>query len=73
MDKRHGNGAFTWPDGDKYIGIWYEESRRGLGVLHTLDGRVLNLDWNEAEGANYCLNVPEKFPPTNTAMLEKQN
>ncbi len=38
-DKRHGQGAYTWPDGEKYIGEWRDDKRHGQGTNTWPNGR----------------------------------
>ena len=35
----NGQGTYTWPDGEKYVGKWKDGGRNGQGTLTLADGR----------------------------------
>ena len=35
----HGNGVYTWKDGRKYDGEYYNDKKHGLGTYTWADGR----------------------------------
>jgi hypothetical protein len=37
--KRHGQGTYTYANGDKYVGEWRDGKRHGQGILTYADGR----------------------------------
>ena len=37
-NKKHGKGTFTWEDGDKYVGEWWNDKRHGKGTFTWEDG-----------------------------------
>ena len=53
--KLHGDGVFTWPDGRKYEGHYFENFRNGPGVYTWPDGRTLDTVWykNIAVGEDF--------------------
>ena len=38
MIKNNGQGTYTWPDGDKYIGEYKDDKRNGQGTSTSPDG-----------------------------------
>lgn len=51
--RRHGKGAFTWTNGDTYIGHWKDGLANGEGVL-TIKGSVY-----VGTFVNGCINTPD--------------
>ena len=45
----HGQGTFTFPDGEKYVGEWRNDQRHGQGVVTTPDGTDYVGQWKEGE------------------------
>mmetsp|Transcript_23099 Transcript_23099/g.19391 ORF Transcript_23099/g.19391 Transcript_23099/m.19391 type:complete len:436 (+) Transcript_23099:94-1401(+) len=43
--KRHGNGMFTWFDGESYQGMWYMGLPHGLGVAEFTSGAAYCGEW----------------------------
>lgn len=41
----HGKGVFTWADGRKYEGEYYDDKKQGHGIFHWPDGRQYNGFW----------------------------
>lgn len=41
----HGQGVFTWADGRKYEGDYYDDKKQGRGVFTWPDGRMYNGEW----------------------------
>ena len=40
MDKKHGQGVFTWESGNMYKGGYLEDEREGYGEMYWTDGTV---------------------------------
>merc|ERR1719310_1756530 len=38
MDKKEGEGTFTWPDGRQYEGQWHDGRQHGVGIFRTEKG-----------------------------------
>lgn len=36
-DKKHGEGVFTWPSGNKYVGQFMNDYRHGYGEMYWKD------------------------------------
>jgi len=36
----HGTGVFTWPDGKRYKGKYFEDKKDGYGEFYWPDGKV---------------------------------
>jgi hypothetical protein len=34
-----GKGTYTWANGDRYVGEWFEDKKHGKGVFHFANGR----------------------------------
>ena len=41
----HGTGVFTWEDGRKYEGDYYDDKKHGHGVFTWPDGRQYDGTW----------------------------
>ena len=41
----HGKGAFTWPDGRRYIGEYANDKKEGFGEFIWQDGRGYRGEW----------------------------
>ena len=41
----HGKGVFTWADGRKYEGEYYDDKKQGHGIFHWPDGRQYDGYW----------------------------
>ena len=58
--KRHGNGTYTWDDGNQYSGSWSEDQKAGEGVFQWVtgdryEGEYLN-DLRNGKGIKYYAN-----------------
>lgn len=47
MDKKHGQGTFSWSDGRKYVGGWKDGKQHGDGVFTDENGISKKGKWNE--------------------------
>ena len=47
--KRHGQGTFTWPDGDRYEGEWRDNIKHGKGIKTWADGSRYEGEWRDDE------------------------
>ena len=45
LGKKHGKGAYSWPDGSYYIGEWSENCIQGQGEYIWGDGRRYKGEW----------------------------
>jgi hypothetical protein len=43
--KMHGQGTYTWANGDKYVGGWKDNKKYGQGTLTYTDGTVKEGLW----------------------------
>jgi len=41
MDLKHGYGSYKWSNGQKYIGLWYQNMRHGHGGIKKINGTYL--------------------------------
>jgi hypothetical protein len=46
-----GTGTYTWPDGDRFVGKWCQNSRT-TGTLLTVSGEKLPQQWFEFKKGN---------------------
>jgi hypothetical protein len=49
MDKKHGNGVYTWADGRKYDGQWVNGKQHGIGKYVMADKNERMGEWNEGK------------------------
>ena len=47
MNCRHGEGTFTYANGNKYEGQWAHDMRCGLGTFHWADGHSWTGVWKD--------------------------
>ena len=47
QDKRHGQGTYTWSNGDKYVGEWSEDDRHGQGTFISQGGFKYIGEWKD--------------------------
>ena len=45
----HGKGAYTWPDGRKYVGQYAEDMKEGHGTFYWPDGRKYEGGWMQGK------------------------
>ena len=45
----HGEGMFTWPNGNKYDGGYKNDQRHGQGSFLWADGRTYIGEWENSE------------------------
>ena len=45
----HGRGIFTWADGRKYEGEYYDDKKAGHGVFTWPDGRMYDGLWKNGK------------------------
>jgi hypothetical protein len=45
----HGQGTYTWADGNKYVGKWWYDKRNGQGTCTYADGNKYVGEWKEGE------------------------
>ena len=49
MDKKHGQGSYTWADGRKYEGNWANGRQHGEGMYVTQDGVIKRGMWENGK------------------------
>ena len=37
---RHGQGAYTWADGSKWVGAWENDNLNGYAITYYADGSI---------------------------------
>ena len=45
----HGNGTFTWKDGRKYQGEYFQDKKHGYGEFDWPDGRKYKGEWKNGK------------------------
>ena len=45
--KMHGQGTYTWPDGEKYVGEWFANEKHGQGAYSFANGNEYVGEWND--------------------------
>ncbi len=45
----HGNGEFTWSDGRRYTGEYFEDRKHGHGEFEWPDGRKYKGGWKDGK------------------------
>ena len=45
--KQHGQGTYTYVNGDKYVGEWKKGLRHGKGIFMHADGKILEGIWKK--------------------------
>lgn len=40
-----GYGVFTWADGRKYVGEYFEDKKHGYGTFYWADGKCYKGNW----------------------------
>ena len=45
----HGQGTYTWPDGQKYVGEWKDDKRNGQGTHTWPDGQKYVGDYKDGK------------------------
>ena len=53
MDRRHGYGAYTSPDGYKYEGMWEDGREEGKGKYKFMDGKIRTGIWKAGVRVNW--------------------
>ena len=51
-DRREGQGSYTWPDGNKYVGEYTEGKQEGQGVVTWADGTRFEGAWKDGRFAS---------------------
>jgi len=44
-NKMHGKGVFSWADGRKYEGDYFDDKKQGQGIFTWPDGRKYDGEW----------------------------
>jgi len=52
LGKRNGQGTFTYPDGQKYVGRWKDDKRNGQGTSTYPDGGKYVGRWKDGNPWN---------------------
>lgn len=47
--KRHGDGTYTWTNGDEYTGEWKEDKRHGRGTFVWTNGNRYEGEWKDGK------------------------
>jgi hypothetical protein len=56
----HGRGIFTWPDGRKYEGEYYNDKKHGVGTYTWADGKRYEGEWqNGRQNGSGIMYTPE--------------
>ena len=43
--KKHGQGTYTWSDGEKYVGE-FKDGKRWNGTMYDKEGNIIGKWWN---------------------------
>jgi hypothetical protein len=59
---RHGQGVYTWANGDTYDGEWQNGDRHGQGVCIYADGRKYDGEWKNGDrhGQGVCIYADDR-------------
>ena len=47
--KRHGQGTYTWSNGEKYKGEWKDGKKNGRGTFYYTDGKKFEGKWKNGK------------------------
>ena len=47
LNKKHGQGTFTWKSGNMYDGTYCDDQRHGYGEMYWYDGSIYKGEWNK--------------------------
>ena len=47
MDKKNGQGIFTWESGNIYNGNYVNDERHGYGEMYWTDGSIYKGEWKK--------------------------
>jgi hypothetical protein len=50
---KNGKGTIKYPDGTKYVGMWYQDKKHGLGLHTDENGEITEQSWDN--GKLYCI------------------
>ena len=45
----HGQGTYTWPDGSRYVGQWFDGYKEGPGTIYRASGKSQSGYWHNDE------------------------
>ena len=45
----HGIGTYTWPNGKKYEGNFFEDKREGHGLITWVGGKIYSGNWEKGK------------------------
>ena len=62
MDKKHGKGVYTWADGRKYDGMWYNGKQHGEGVYYDASGAARHGKWENGKRIKWSDNDDSNQP-----------
>ena len=48
-NKKHGQGTYSWSNGDKYVGEWEDNKKHGQGTWTLADGTKHEGEWKNDE------------------------
>ncbi len=62
LNKKSGNGTFTWPDGREYSGPWKNGKQEGMGQFKFRNGAVKVGVWENGRRVRWIQTLKEGDP-----------